>query len=77
MEEFIASVNNDLPVRDQRNKKSNKVRQILPGKASEEQTCNEKYLNTLRVLDYLSGMTDSYAVTLFRQIQGIALPGNR
>lgn len=77
MEEFIISVNDDLPIRDQRNKKSAKVKQILPGKAPEEQMCNEKYLNTLRVLDYLSGMTDSYAVTLFRQIQGIALPGNR
>jgi dGTPase len=77
MEEFIASVNDDLPIRDQRNKKSAKVKQILPGKAPEEQLCDDKYLNTLRVLDYLSGMTDSYAVTLFRQIQGIALPGNR
>jgi dGTPase len=77
MEEFIASVNDDLPVRDQRNRKGVKVKQILPGKEPEEQMCDEKYLNTLRVLDYLSGMTDSYAVTLFRQIQGIALPGNR
>ena len=77
MEEFISSVNDDLSIRDQRNKKSAKVKQILPGRTPEEQMCNEKYLNTLRVLDYLSGMTDSYAVTLFRQIQGIALPGNR
>ncbi|MBE9109684.1 hypothetical protein IQ273_09685 [Nodosilinea sp. LEGE 07298] len=77
MEEFIASVNGDLSIRDQRNKKSAKVKQILPGKALEEQMYGEKYLNTLRVLDYLSGMTDSYAVALFKQIQGIALPGNR
>jgi len=31
----------------------------------------------LRILDFVSGMTDSYAVSLFRKIKGISLPGGR
>lgn len=77
MDEFIVSVNNDLGIRDRSNKKSDKVKQMLPKNISSDDTCEDKYLNTLKVLDYLSGMTDSYAVALFRQIQGIALPLNR
>ncbi|HLG32139.1 MAG TPA: deoxyguanosinetriphosphate triphosphohydrolase [Ignavibacteriaceae bacterium] len=35
------------------------------------------YLRLLRVIDFISGMTDSYAVSLFRKINGISLPGGR
>ena len=31
----------------------------------------------LRVIDFISGMTDSYAVSIFRKIKGISLPGGR
>ncbi|HBV00066.1 MAG TPA: hypothetical protein DEF21_19480, partial [Thalassospira lucentensis] len=27
----------------------------------------------MRVMDYISGMTDRYAVTLFRKLQGITI----
>jgi dGTPase len=29
----------------------------------------------MRMLDFVSGMTDSYAVALYRRVKGIALPG--
>jgi dGTPase len=35
---------------------------------------NDHYLRTLRVCEFVAGMTDSYAVTLFRRIKGIELP---
>jgi dGTPase len=57
-----------------RNKKGEKVNKLLPDKFFEEQFGNKRYLNTLKVIDYIAGMTDSYAVTLFRQIKGISLP---
>lgn len=33
------------------------------------------YHRILRVTDYVSGMTDRYALSMFRRIQGIAVPG--
>jgi dGTPase len=35
------------------------------------------YLRLLRIIDFVSGMTDSYAVSIFRKIKGISLPGGR
>jgi len=37
----------------------------------------ELYQRLLRVIDFISGMTDSYAVSIFRKIRGISLPGGR
>jgi dGTPase len=36
---------------------------------------NDLYLRLLNVIDFVSGMTDSYAVSLYRRIKGISLPG--
>lgn len=35
----------------------------------------DPYLRLLKVVDFVSGMTDSYAVTLYRRLKGIELPG--
>jgi dGTPase len=37
----------------------------------------ELYFRLLRIIDFVSGMTDSYAVSIFRKIKGISLPGGR
>jgi dGTPase len=76
LSEFIPAVNDRL-VADAKliSKKNNKIREMLPSKTIiEDQLGSENYLNILRVTDYISGMTDSYAVSLFRKIKGIALP---
>jgi dGTPase len=31
-------------------------------------------LRTLKVTDFISGMTDSFAVSLYKQLTGISLP---
>ncbi len=36
---------------------------------------NNKYLRVLSVIDFISGMTDIYALDLYRVITGISLPG--
>jgi dGTPase len=36
-------------------------------------TFEEKYERVLRILDYVSGMTDNYAINLYRKIKGISL----
>jgi dGTPase len=38
---------------------------------------DEFYSRLLRIIDFVSGMTDSFAVSLFRKIKGISLPGGR
>lgn len=37
----------------------------------------ELYQRLIRIIDFVSGMTDSFAVSLFRKIKGISLPGGR
>jgi dGTPase len=49
---------------------------LLPQRIREE-IPDELYLRLLRIIDFVSGMTDSFAVSLFRKIKGISLPGGR
>jgi len=35
----------------------------------------EGYTRLLRLTDFVSGMTDSYAVSLYKKVTGISLPG--
>jgi dGTPase len=50
---------------------SQKVVALLPGDYLKEGTVYERLLG---VTDYICGMTDSYAVNLFRNISGISIP---
>ncbi len=49
---------------------------LLPKRIREE-IPDELYLRLLQIIDFVSGMTDSFAVSLFRKIKGISLPGGR
>ena len=67
LEEFITSITNSSL------SKSYLVKKLLPNfKASDED--EELYRKILKVTDYISGMTDSYAVSVFKKIKGISLP---
>jgi dGTPase len=35
----------------------------------------DDYTRLLRLTDFVSGMTDSYAVSLYKKVTGISLPG--
>lgn len=50
-----------------------KIIQIMPPQFTRGATPYERLLN---VTDYVSGMTDSFALTLFRRLNGIELPGS-
>ncbi len=56
--------------------KNKSVFALLPNRIGEE-IPDELYLRLLRIIDFVSGMTDSFAVSLFRKIKGISLPGGR
>ena len=57
------------------NHKDKKVIKILPEQFRTES--DQDYHKVLSVLDYLSGMTDSYAVELYRKLFGIDIPAHR
>lgn len=56
--------------------KNRAVFALLPKRITDE-IPNDLYLRLLRTIDFVSGMTDSFAVSLFRKIKGISLPGGR
>jgi dGTPase len=56
--------------------KNKSVFALLPNRISED-IPDDLYLRLLRIIDFVSGMTDSFAVSLFRKIKGISLPGGR
>jgi len=56
--------------------KNKAVFELLPKRMTEE-IPDDLYLRLLRIIDFVSGMTDSLAVSLFRKIKGISLPGGR
>lgn len=57
-------------------RKSRAVVNLLPKRITNN-TPDDIYLRLLNVIDFVSGMTDSFAVSLFRKIKGISLPGGR
>lgn len=56
--------------------KNKSVFALLPNRISDD-IPDDLYLRLLRIIDFVSGMTDSFAVSLFRKIKGISLPGGR
>lgn len=55
--------------------KSNTIFHLLPSQFRVAPDAPEdKYFRTLRVTDFISGMTDSFAVSLYKQLTGISLP---
>lgn len=56
--------------------KNRAVINLLPQRVTSEMN-NDIYERLLRVIDFISGMTDSSAVSLFRKIKGISLPSSR
>jgi dGTPase len=50
---------------------------LVPGQFlhTSGKTPDDLYKRLLKITDFVSGMTDSYAVSLFRKLKGISLPG--
>ena len=66
LEEFIpAYLNNE-------SKYHKKLVELIPNQFKTKET--DDYTKILCVLDFVSGMTDIYAVEMFRKIKGISFP---
>ena len=71
LEEFIDAALCDAPLRNARQRNT---LQLMP----EQYAFNENespYMRCMSVLDFVSGMTDLYALKLFRNLRGIEMPG--
>ncbi len=78
---FVSCVNEVADaIREQREPlhRNKKIIQLMPGSIMLQKDptwLNNHYFRLLTVLDFISGMTDSRAVALFKKIKGISLPG--
>ncbi len=57
--------------------RSKKLLQLVPGETldADRNPFASSYEGLLRMLDFVSGMTDRYAVALYKKVRGISLPG--
>jgi dGTPase len=74
LDTFIDSYNEGY--RGKISSKNRAVFALLPNRITVD-IPSDLYLRLLRIIDFVSGMTDSFAVSLFRKIKGISLPGGR
>ncbi len=74
--DVFSSALNDLATnRDSASKRSAKLASQLPTECVAAARDSSAYERLMRLLDFVSGMTDSYAVGLYKRVKGIALPG--
>lgn len=81
IESFAITSNICYTCGDEETPKQAKLKSLLPAefRPTEETTdgslsFTERYSRILKILDYVSGMTDNYAISLYRRIHGISLP---
>jgi len=76
LDTFIAAVNESAES-ENLSWKNKTILKLLPKQflGVEGKPVEDLYLRLLKITDFVSGMTDSYAVALFRKIKGISLPG--
>ena len=61
-------------VKDKPSHKEQKVLKLFPYQFTEFELVTSKYEKVMSALDFLSGMTDTYATELYRRLKGIVIP---
>jgi dGTPase len=69
LEEFVEAVMNA----DKKDQYSRKLLSLLPDQYKTD--ADSAYLKIQSIVDFVSGMTDIFALDLYRKIKGISLPG--
>jgi dGTPase len=72
---FVSAINDLAEKGDGAAHRSHKLARQLPAECIRAARESGPYERLMRLLDFVSGMTDRFAVTLFRRVTGIALPG--
>jgi dGTPase len=73
---FVSALN-DLAHAPKPSPRSRKLLELVPAEnlGPEHSPDADAYQRLLKMLDFVSGMTDRYAVTLYKKVRGISLPG--
>ena len=77
LDDFVAALN-DLAARGKNAAaRSHKLLALVPPQclARQRTAPRDPYQRLLGMLDFISGMTDTYAVALYRKVRGISLTG--
>ena len=69
VEDFVTSA---LTAEESRDKEQNKILGLLPKQFSFEETISP-YEKVMHIIDFIAGMTDLYALKLYRKLRGIEL----
>jgi dGTPase len=77
LDDFVASVSDVARRGKHASPRSHKLLRLVPEQSlgPGREVDASPYQRLLRMIDFVSGMTDSYAVSLFKKIRGISLPG--
>ena len=75
--DIFVSALNDVAASERPSPRSRKLLQLVPVETlgPNRTPAPEPYHRLLKMLDFVSGMTDSYAVALYKKVRGISLPG--
>jgi dGTPase len=73
---FVSALN-DLAHAPKPSSRSRKLLELVPAEnlGPDHSPDASGYQRLLKMLDFVSGMTDRYAVTLYKKVRGISLPG--
>lgn len=78
LDAFVGSIEDIAKRANKASKRSQKIRQLIPDQfvelSSAPASPEASYARLLKLVDFVSGMTDSYAVSLYKKITGISLP---
>lgn len=70
---FVSSALEYAENQDKSSSKTQKIMALMPG-SKKLLDAGSTYEKLLQIFDFFSGMTDSYAVSLFKKVTGISLP---
>jgi dGTPase len=68
---FVSALNDIARAGGRGSPRSHKLLQLVPPETRAPQP--DAYLRLLKMLDFVSGMTDGYAVSLYKKVRGISL----
>jgi dGTPase len=77
LDDFVASLNDLAAHGKKAAARSHKLLALVPAQclARQRTAPRDPYVRLLSMLDFISGMTDTYAVALYRKVRGISLTG--
>lgn len=69
VEDFVSSA---LTPKEKRDKEQKKILELLPTQFSFDESSNS-YVKVMHIIDFISGMTDVFALKLYRKLRGIEI----